>query len=84
MKTELKDVAMGLVAQTPGQVGYMVTGQTIIMALTIVLLLVQIGYYSRKWVREETALGKRLCRWLSKRRWGQWLCEKGGCCGHKD
>lgn len=80
MKTEIRDITMGALAQTPGHVGYMVTGQTLIMALTMVLLLIQIGYYTRKWVREETEYGRRICRWLLKRAWGRWLCSKTGCC----
>ena len=45
----------------------------------IVLLLVQIGYYARKWMREETELGRKLCRMLCRWRWGKWFCQFGGC-----
>lgn len=50
---------MGLAGQVPGQAAFLLTGQWIIMVLTVVLLLVQIGYYARKWMREETDLGRK-------------------------
>ncbi|UBB17785.1 hypothetical protein [Comamonas odontotermitis] len=77
--TEARDILMGLAGQVPGQAVFMLTGQWIIMALTIVLLLVQIGYYARKWMREETELGRKLCRMLCRWRWGKWFCQFGGC-----
>ena len=78
-QTEAKDIAMGLAGQVPGQAAFLLTGQWIIMVLTVVLLLVQIGYYARKWMREETDLGRKLCRWLCRYRWGRWACKFGEC-----
>lgn len=79
MKTETRDIAMAAVNQVPGQAGYLLTGQSIIMVLTIILLLIQIGYYSRKWMRAETKLGVSICRTLCRWKLGRWFCKMGGC-----
>ena len=67
MKTEVRDIVVGMANQVPGVTGYLATGQLIIMALTGILLIVQVLYYIRKWWREETDWGIRLRRWAEKK-----------------
>lgn len=67
MKTEVRDIAVGMANQLPGVTGYLATGQLIIMALTGILLIVQVLYYIRKWWREETEWGRRLKRWAARK-----------------
>jgi len=66
MKTEARDIAVAAANQVPGVAGYLTTGQAIIMTLTGVLLLVQIGYYIRKWWREETDWGVKIKAWAER------------------
>lgn len=66
IKTEVRDIAVGIANQVPGVTGYLATGQLLIMVLTGTLLLIQIAYYVRKWWREETAWGRRIREWAER------------------
>ena len=68
MKTELQDVAVEAAKATPAIGATLLSLNGFIAIATALLIVLQIAYLVRKWIREETAWGQRLKRGLTKKK----------------
>lgn len=67
MKQEAKDLTIVAASQAYAWVGYITSGgQAVIVVLTILLLLVQLGYYLWRWWRDFTRAGISMRRLAAK------------------
>ncbi len=67
MKQEAKDLSITAATQAYAWAGYITSGgQVVIVVLTILLLLVQLGYYVWKWWRDLTPAGVKMRKIVAK------------------
>lgn len=63
MKKEVHDIAIEVAKATPGILASAFTLNSVLTFFTLIFVLLQIVYLTRKWYREETEWGVRLKRW---------------------
>jgi len=65
MKQEIKDIAVNVAYNAPTSFVAWWSSLSATTIIAVVLGVLQIAYLIRKWIREETAWGRRLKRWAN-------------------
>ncbi|WP_399677118.1 hypothetical protein [Xenophilus sp.] len=65
-KQELHDIAIEAAKASPGVLVSGITLNTVVTIATLVFVVLQIAYLTRKWIREETEWGRKIKRWAER------------------